>query len=173
MIISDSCLLKGPQSCQTEATGHLTCEIWQQSLSFWLIQEQNRRLVVDIWISRAWQGCRLWIRVGLIWALFVLSLNVFASGILQGAKLWWTTCSIPSWLGAGGGGWNSLGLNAPGMNISPCCGGPLACFKYLYILLECWVKNWWVCWSLSRNEMGSFQCGTQAKHSASWCFQAR
>ena len=28
-----------------------------------------------IWISRAWQGCRLWIRGGLIWALFVLSLD--------------------------------------------------------------------------------------------------
>ena len=49
---------------------------------------------------------------------------------------------IPSWLGVGdggggGGGKTPLVLHAPGMNISFCCGVPLAYFKYLYILLEC------------------------------------
>ena len=47
--------------------------------------------------------------------------------------------------------------------------GPLVYFKYLYILLECWVKNWWVCWSLSRNEMDSFQYGTQSKQLRNNC----
>ena len=66
---------------------------------------------------RGWQGCRLWIRGGLIWALSVLSLDflrqvttslltvlwfcVYWRKLLQGWKLWWTTYSIPSWWGWG------------------------------------------------------------------------
>lgn len=72
-----------------------------------------------IWIPRGWHGCRLWIRGGLIWALLCCHLIfldkklplssqffdfVFTDSILQGAKLWWTTYSIPFWLGVGDGG---------------------------------------------------------------------
>ena len=39
--------------------------------------------------------------------------------------------------GERGGSKTPLVLHTLGMNISFCCGGPLACFKYLYIILEC------------------------------------
>ena len=35
------------------------------------------------------------------------------------------------------GGKTPLVFHALGMKIISCCGGPLACFKYLYIRLEC------------------------------------
>lgn len=162
--------------------GNWSPDLWKMAtVSLFLTYSRTNLKAVwwcDIWISRGRQACRLWIMGGLIWALSVLSLFfipipsqvfdfVFTSDILQRAKLWWTTCSIASWWGwgmlGGGGGKTPLVLRTLGMKIISCCGGPLACFKYLYILLECWVKNWWVYWSLSRNEMGSFQCGTQSK----------
>ena len=46
---------------------------------------------------------------------------------------WWGWGMV----GSGGGGENSLGLHALGMEIICCCGGPLACFKYLYVLMKC------------------------------------
>ena len=39
------------------------------------------------------------------------------------------------------GGKPPLLLYAPDMKINSCCVSPLACFKYLYNPLKCWVKT--------------------------------
>ena len=157
MIILDSHLLRPPIMPDW---GNWSPDLWKLATVSLFLADSRTNLRAgwwcDIWISRGWQGYRLWIRGGLIWALSVLSLDslrqetifllplpsqvfdfVFNGGILQGAKLWWTTYSILSWWG----GETPLVFHAPGMKISFCCGGPLTCFKYLYVLLECWVKK--------------------------------
>ena len=146
-----------PQSCQTEATGYLACESWQQSLSFWLIQ--TVWLVMHVYespgVGRAADSGlgEDWFEPFLCCHLIFLDMKlplssqffyfVFIDSILQGAKLWWTTYSIPFWWGWGMvRGKTPLVLHAPRMKISSCCVSALACFKYLYIVMECWVKNW-------------------------------
>ena len=105
-----------------------------------------------IWISRGWQACRLCIRGRLIWALLCCHL-IFLDKKLPLSSHFFDLCLLMGYCreqSCGGlhiashpsGGLNSPCASCSWMKIISCRVSTLACFKYLYIVMECWVKNW-------------------------------